>query len=392
MRSQRMACISARLYFITGVWPVKKLCDLAQPNPRRMLSAPCCAALSTAPVSSVTYRPGMPILPAARVTSINELRTVAGASACEPAWPWPRASKPTASTAQSTSGVPRICAICSASVASLDRSTVGKPTLRACSRRAGLTSPTMTTAAPSSRADAAAATPTGPDPAPYTEPPGPTPSPTTPGARGGGGEREQVDGGARPHRISGRPADPAAHVDIAIGAAGPRRVDAQAHAGVLLLATAAAPAGDVERHRHDVARRQHLHIAAHFEHLAGDLMAQHQPGRRGGAPAHHMLVRSANVGAQHLQDHAMLGAATRRVDQFGKGDRLHLDLALAQINDTAIRWHFMSPFGWLVGWLVGWCEKNQFFSAAVTAGRPSWPEKVLTPSSHSPSGAGFFFR
>jgi hypothetical protein len=40
IRSQRIACIKARLYLITGVCPVKKLCDLAQPRPRRTLSEP----------------------------------------------------------------------------------------------------------------------------------------------------------------------------------------------------------------------------------------------------------------------------------------------------------------------------------------------------------------
>ena len=42
-------------------------------------------------------------MPAARVMSMIELSTVAGASSLEPS-PWPRASKPTASTAESTSG------------------------------------------------------------------------------------------------------------------------------------------------------------------------------------------------------------------------------------------------------------------------------------------------
>ena len=50
-------------------------------------------------------------MPPARVTVITELSTVAGAS--WPAWPCAEASNPTASTAQSTSGTPRIAAICS---------------------------------------------------------------------------------------------------------------------------------------------------------------------------------------------------------------------------------------------------------------------------------------
>ena len=63
---------------------------------------------------------------------------------CAPSLPWPCASKPTQSTAQSTSGLPRICSICSPSVASFDRSTVSKPHSWRCARRSGFMSPTMT--------------------------------------------------------------------------------------------------------------------------------------------------------------------------------------------------------------------------------------------------------
>ena len=63
-----------------GITMGKKLCDLAQPRPKRMLKEPILAAASTAPGSSVTYRPGMPILPATRVICISELSTLAGAS------------------------------------------------------------------------------------------------------------------------------------------------------------------------------------------------------------------------------------------------------------------------------------------------------------------------
>src|SRR5205807_448666 len=38
--SLRIACMRARLYFITGVWPVVKVWDFAQPRPMRILSEP----------------------------------------------------------------------------------------------------------------------------------------------------------------------------------------------------------------------------------------------------------------------------------------------------------------------------------------------------------------
>ena len=105
----------------------------------------------------------MPSAPPARVMSISELSTVAGASRSA-SLPWPRASKPTASTPQSTSGSPRICAIWSLG-SPWETSTVSQPKLRAWASRSALRSPTITTAAPSSCAEAAAASPTGPAPA-----------------------------------------------------------------------------------------------------------------------------------------------------------------------------------------------------------------------------------
>jgi hypothetical protein len=100
---------------MNGHWPVKKASDLAQPSPMDRDSDPSLAGSSTAPGSPVTYKPGMPIRPAARVMSIIVLSTVACRSVAASS-PWPRASNPTASTAASTSGTPRICSIWSRGV------------------------------------------------------------------------------------------------------------------------------------------------------------------------------------------------------------------------------------------------------------------------------------
>src|SRR5664280_1530908 len=67
----------------------------------------------------------------------------------------------TASTPQSTSGTPRICSLWSRG-SPCETSTVSQPCLRAWASRSLLRSPTMTTDAPSSCADTAAAIPTGP--------------------------------------------------------------------------------------------------------------------------------------------------------------------------------------------------------------------------------------
>src|ERR1039458_1856641 len=113
------------------------------------------------------------------VTDMTEFRTVAGRSTTA-SLPWPRASKPTQSTAHSTSGIPTICSICSASMASFRRSTTSQPKLFACANRSGIMSPTITHAAPSNWQQAAQASPTGPAPATYTMEPGPTPAETAP--------------------------------------------------------------------------------------------------------------------------------------------------------------------------------------------------------------------
>ena len=117
--------------------------------------------------SPVTYNPGIPREPPARVISIIEFSSVAGCSTLA-ALPCPRASKPTQSMAESTRGSPVIWAICSARDASLRKSTVSQPKLLACVRRSGIISPTMTTAAPNEWQDAAQARPTGPARATYT--------------------------------------------------------------------------------------------------------------------------------------------------------------------------------------------------------------------------------
>src|SRR6478672_1871781 len=116
----------------------------------------------------------MPTAPPARVTSMTVLRTVAGRSCCASA-PWPWASKPTASTAQSTSGSPRSCSSWSL-VSPCETSIVSQPKLRAWASRSFCRSATATTAAPSRYADVAAARPTGPAPATYTVDPGRTPA------------------------------------------------------------------------------------------------------------------------------------------------------------------------------------------------------------------------
>jgi hypothetical protein len=153
-------------------------------------------------------------------------------------------------------------------------------------------------------------------------------------------EFQEVEIGIGNGDVAGLPADPAAHVDIAVGAAGARRIDGQAHAGVLRLAAAAAAAGDVERHGDDIADLEHLDIDALLDDLAGDLVAENKPRHRRGAAAHHMLVRSADIGRDHLQDHAMLDPAPVGGLELRIIDVMDFDLAGSHIDDATVLAHF----------------------------------------------------
>src|SRR5690625_2847381 len=63
------------------------------------------------------------------------------------------------------------------------------------------------------------------------------------------GELEQVEVGEGHHHILCLPADPATHVDVPVGGAGPGRVDVEADTGLALVTHPAAAAGDVEGNR-----------------------------------------------------------------------------------------------------------------------------------------------
>src|SRR5690606_26151082 len=146
------------------------------------------------------------------------------------------------------------------------------------------------------------------------------------------GELQRVEVGVGHQHVAGLPADPAAHVDVAVGRAGPVRVDVETDAGGPLLAVAAPPAGDVERHRHQVPDVQELHVRALLHHLPGDLVPQHQAGRCGGAAAHHVLVAAADVGGDHFEDHAVvhLPADVGRVDSWAVPEH---ELRHVQVDD-----------------------------------------------------------
>src|SRR5664279_3521948 len=302
-----------------------------------MDSEPCCAALSPAPGSPVTYRPRMPSAAPAPVMSISEFSTVAGAS-CPESFPCPCASKPTASTPQSTSGTPRICSIWSRG-SPCETSTVSQPCLRAWAGQPVLVEVADDHHRCAQQLRRYRGRDTDGSGAGYVD--GRTGLGTSGvGTVEAGGEdvrqygqvgdllqrlvpvreHQQVPVRVRDPHVLGLAADPAAHVDVAVRRPGPIGVDVQADPD---LAVPAPPAGDVERHRADVAHLDELHARADLDHLAGDLMAEHEPFGSGGPGAHHVLVGATDVGRHDLQDGAVRdfasdvgGVDARAVFQF----------------------------------------------------------------------------
>jgi len=153
------------------------------------------------------------------------------------------------------------------------------------------------------------------------------------------GKLEQVEVGIVNHDVEGLAAYPAAHVDVAVGAPRATRVDRQAHARVCFPAGAAPSTGDVERHRNEISQIEHLDIGALLDHLARDLVPEHHAGRGSRATADHVLVGSADIGGNHLKDHAMLDLAAHRILEFGVRDFLNLDFSGLDIDDAAISTH-----------------------------------------------------
>src|SRR5581483_3658909 len=151
-------------------------------------------------------------------------------------------------------------------------------------------------------------------------------------------EAEQVEVGVGHHHVLGLAAHPATHVHVAVGGAGPGRVHAQADARPALLAVAAAAAGDVEGHGHQVAHLDELDIPARLHHLAGDLVAEHQPGGSRGPAPHHVLVAPTDVGGDDLEDDAVIAAPVPQ-RQFGEVDGLDLDLARLDVCNSAVVGH-----------------------------------------------------
>jgi hypothetical protein len=70
-------------------------------------------------------------------------------------------------------------------------------------------------------------------------------------------------------------------------------------------------------------------------------MTKNQAMRRSRSSSHHMLIASADIGGNDLQNHAMI-AFPFSEDQLGKVDALYLDLSRTHVRQTTIGCHNFS--------------------------------------------------
>lgn len=158
-------------------------------------------------------------------------------------------------------------------------------------------------------------------------------------------ELQDVPVGIGYEHILGLPADPAAHVDVAVRRTRAVRIDVEADAGLALLAVAAAAARDVERHRDEVADLDEFDVPPDLDDLTGDLVAEHEALRGSRTAPDHVLVGAADVRGHCLEDDAVIdlaadigGVDSRPVleDEFGVLGVDDLDLPGACIADCLI--------------------------------------------------------
>src|SRR6185437_13722893 len=115
-------------------------------------------------------------------------------------------------------------------------------------------------------------------------------------------ELEEVEVREWHHNVLSLPADPATHINVAVGCAGARRIYIQADAGLTFVAHATTSARDIARGAADVARPDEQHIIADLNHFAGDLVSEGLTDGRGRATPYHMLVTATDVGRHQLEN------------------------------------------------------------------------------------------
>jgi hypothetical protein len=136
---------------------------------------------------------------------------------------------------------------------------------------------------------------------------------------------------------------PAAEIET-IRSAGNRRVDVHANFGVPLSAIAAAPAGNVEWDRNEVALLNELYIPTHLDDFAGVFVAENHPDWSRKATPIDVLVTTADVGNNKLDNDAVVALPATRSNKLWIVQILDLQFARSHICYCAITCHELSSF------------------------------------------------
>jgi hypothetical protein len=155
-------------------------------------------------------------------------------------------------------------------------------------------------------------------------------------------ELEQIEIGVGDHDIVGLSTDPAPHVHVSVSATGATWVDVQTDSRLPLFTVSTSATRNIERSGCEVANIKELDIATLFNDLAGDLMTKNRSNRRRRAATHHVLITSADIGRNQLQDDRVFEFPAI-VFHFWVVDIFDFDPACPYVCDTTIPCHKFAP-------------------------------------------------
>jgi hypothetical protein len=180
------------------------------------------------------------------------------------------------------------------------------------------------------------------------------------------GELQGVEVRERHPQVLGLAAGVGAHRHVAVGAAGEPLVDGEAEAGLVRLAVAAEPAGDVEGQDDAVALLQLRDAVTDLLDDAHVLVPEDDPRLGAGAALVHVQVGAADGRRRDLDDHV------GRVLDAGVIDLVDRDLVRLLVDDGS---HALGS---------SWLEEQQR-AASPVARQVSVPSARSLPSGRAPS-------
>src|ERR1700730_10556301 len=157
-------------------------------------------------------------------------------------------------------------------------------------------------------------------------------------------EFEQVEIGEGHQDVVRLASYPTAHINVTIRATWLLLIYIEANARVPFTASTAASTGHIKWNGYQVADVEKQHVLALLDDFAQDLVSKHNSFWCGRTAAHHMLVRSANVGRHHLQDDAVFNVLTLGILEDGVVDVVDCHLARTLVYYASIIRHGFLPF------------------------------------------------